>query len=205
MGDAFRVKWRKGNVAMRRLLTLILQNLAFLLPWPLRPFLHRGRGARIGKNVYIGSLVVLDDAFPEYIRIEDNVQISAGAKIATHDSSMKNVFAGKLPTYICPVIIERNAYIGSGAIILPGVTIGQSAVVGAGAVVTSNVPPRTIVAGVPARIVGTVDDKIERFLSKGGLFQWKYYEKPRKLSDHEIQQVKKGLKHGAGYDKNSNE
>lgn len=205
MGEASVVKWGKVEVAMRRLLTLFLQDLAFLLPWPLRPFLHRGRGVKIGKNVYIGSLVVLDDAFPEYIHIGDNVQISAGAKIATHDSSMKNAFAGKLPTHICPVIIERNAYIGSGAIILPGVTIGQSAVVGAGAVVTSDVPPRTVVVGVPAKPIGTVDDKIERFLTKDGLFQWKYYEKPRKLSDHEVQRVKRNLKQGAERGKNSNE
>jgi len=202
MGDAFGDEWRKVKVVIRRLLTLVLQDLAFLLPWPLRSFLHRGRGAKIGKNVFIGSLVVLEDAFPEYIRIEDNVQISAGAKIVTHDSSMRNAFAGKLPTYICPVLIERNAYIGSGAIILPGVTIGQSAVVGAGAVVTSSVPPRAIVVGVPARIVGTVDDRIERFLSRSGLFQWKYYEKPRKLSDHEGLEVKKKiLNTKAGHDK----
>ena len=94
MGEASGVKWRKVEVAMRRLLTLILQDLAFLFPWPLRPFLHRGRGVKIGKNVYIGSLVVLEDTYPEYIRIEDNVQIGAGAKIVTHDSSMRNAFAG---------------------------------------------------------------------------------------------------------------
>ena len=60
------------------------------------------------------------------------------------------------------VVIKRNAYIGAGAIILPGVTIGEYSIVAAGAVVTKDVPPRTIVAGVPARVVGSIDEKIAK-------------------------------------------
>jgi len=194
MDEASRVTWRKIKVIMRRLVTLILQDLAFFVPWPLRTYLHRGRGAKIGKNVYIGSLVILEDAFPEYIHIEDNVQLSAGVKIATHDSSMRNAFGGKLPMHISPVTIKRNAYVGTGAIILPGVTIGQNAVVGAGAVVASDVPPRAISVGVPARIVSTVDERVEKFLSRKGLFQWKYYETPHKLSEDEVLEVKKSAR-----------
>ncbi|MEK7533665.1 MAG: hypothetical protein AAB542_04485, partial [Patescibacteria group bacterium] len=57
------------------------------------------------------------------------------------------------PTKESPVIFKRGVYVGTGAIILPGVTIGQYSVVGAGAVVTRSVPPRVTVAGVPARII----------------------------------------------------
>ena len=52
-----------------------------------------------------------------------------------------------------PVTIERGAWIGARGVLLPGVTIGHGAVVGAGAVVTTDVPPNTLVAGVPARTV----------------------------------------------------
>lgn len=185
--------WRKFKVARRRLVTHILQTLAFIAPWPLRPSLHRGRGVKIGKDVYFGSLVVLDDAYPEYITIEDGVQVSAGAKIVTHDSSFHNAFEGKLPTFIGPVAIKRNAYIGSGALILPGVTIGENSIVGAGAVVTSNIPSRSVAVGVPAKVVGTVDDKVAKFLSRKGLFLWKYYEAPRQLTEQEKENLKDDL------------
>jgi acetyltransferase-like isoleucine patch superfamily enzyme len=52
-----------------------------------------------------------------------------------------------------PVVIEENVWIGARAIILPGVTVGHDSVIGAGSVVTENIPPRTVAAGVPARIL----------------------------------------------------
>lgn len=55
--------------------------------------------------------------------------------------------------YFEPIVIEKNVWIGSGAIILPGVTIGEGSVVAAGAVVTKNVPRSRLVGEVPARII----------------------------------------------------
>jgi len=185
--------WKQFKVARRRLITQILQDLAFVLPWPLRSIFHRARGAKIGKDVYIGSLVILEDAYPEYITIEDRVQVSAGAKIIAHDSSFHNVFDGRLPTYIGPVVIKRGAYIGSGALILPGVSIGENAIIGAGAVVTSTVPARSIAIGVPAKIVGTIDEKVAKFLSRKGLFLWKYHETPRQLTQREKADIEDNL------------
>lgn len=185
-----KIAWKKIKIIFRRLFTLVLQDISFFVPWPVRSYLHRARGVKMGKNVFIGSLVILDEAYPEYITIEDNVQVSASAKIVAHDSSFKNAFAGHVPTYIGPVIVKQNAYIGSGAMILPGVTIGENAIVGAGAVVTSDVPSRAIVAGVPAKVVGTIEKSVEKFLSKKGLFLWKYYEMPpRELTESEISEI----------------
>lgn len=59
--------------------------------------------------------------------------------------------------HIAPIVIGRDVWIGSGAILLPGVHVGDGAVVAAGAVVRADVPARTIVAGVPARIIKKVD------------------------------------------------
>jgi Acetyltransferase (isoleucine patch superfamily) len=54
---------------------------------------------------------------------------------------------------VIPTLVKRGASIGSGAVIMCGVTIGERALIGAGAVVTHDVPPRTVVAGVPARFI----------------------------------------------------
>jgi len=137
----------------------------------LRIFFHRSRGARIGKHVHISPMVFMDDAYPELITIEDWVQIGAGAKIITHDGSFYVIFRD-VPPKIAPVKIKRNAMIGTGAIILPGVTIGEKAIIGAGAVVTEDVPPRTIAAGVPAKPVCTIEEGKKKYI--------KAMAKPRK-------------------------
>ncbi|MEC4726567.1 acyltransferase [Shewanella sp. D64] len=90
------------------------------------------------------------------ITIEDYVLIGSGVHIytANHEFSdpQQPIFSqGHKP--IQPVIISTGAWIGANAIILPGVTVGQNSVVGAGSVVTKDVPPFTVVAGQPARII----------------------------------------------------
>ena len=118
---------------------------------------YRGRGTKMGVNVQIASGVIHEDAYPEEITIEDNVHIGPFVIVAAHDSSHHCVD----PTYavkIEPVHIRRNAYIGAGAILLPGITVGEYSIIGAGAVVTRDVPPRTIVAGVPARAIGVLQE-----------------------------------------------
>jgi serine acetyltransferase len=104
----------------------------------LRLMLHRARGVKIGKGVWIGYDVILDTARPDLITIEDGVSISMRATIVAHFKE----FGG--------VRIERDAFIGPGAIILPNVVVGRGAVVTAGSVVSQSVPPMTVVQGNPA-------------------------------------------------------
>ena len=149
----------------------ILHILAMNIPFGrVKRTLYRLRGTKIGKGVDISSGVFIEESFPHLVTIEDNVDIGPNVIIVAHDSNYHCV-QPDIPLILKRVTIKRNAYIGAGAIILPGVTIGERAIVAAGAVVTKDVPPRTIVAGVPARVIGTVDDalaKIKSEISKTG-------------------------------------
>jgi acetyltransferase-like isoleucine patch superfamily enzyme len=104
---------------------------------------------KLGKNVFINHLCSFLDLGG--IIIEDGVMIGPRVSITSEnhpaDTSTRNTL---IPA---KVIIKRNAWIGAGATILPGVTIGENAVVAAGAVVTKDVPDNTIVGGVPAKVL----------------------------------------------------
>jgi acetyltransferase-like isoleucine patch superfamily enzyme len=123
----------------------------------IRILFYRLRGTKIGKNVGIAQGVFLEEARPHLITIENNVNIGPRVIIVTHDSSQK-CLNPNLSVKSGNVRIRKNAFIGAGSIILPGVTIGERSLVAAGSVVTRDVPPQKIVAGVPARIIKSVDE-----------------------------------------------
>jgi maltose O-acetyltransferase len=110
----------------------------------LRVKLCKSMGVRIGKNVFLGKYCIIDDNYSELISIEDNVVISFGVTVLTHDHSRD---------IVAPVTIKKEAFLGSRSVILPGVTIGEKSIVGAGAVVTKDVPVNTTVVGSPARVI----------------------------------------------------
>lgn len=117
----------------------------------IRNLSYRLMGIHIGKDVFIGPDCYLDDTFPELIHIDDCVTISFRVTIVVHGERKNRGL-----TKISPVYIRKNAFIGTNAVILPGVEIGESAVVGAGAVVTKNVKPHSTVCGVPAKIISQI-------------------------------------------------
>lgn len=123
----------------------------------MRCWLHRRRGVSIGRNVFIGLEVFLDDARPDSIVIEDDVTLIARSILLGHAYYPRHLEAALSDAgRRAGVIIKRGAYVGCQALILPGVTVGECAVVAAGAVVTGDVAPFTIVAGVPACQIGRI-------------------------------------------------
>lgn len=107
---------------------------------------------KIGERVFINMGVMMTDLGK--ITIEDDVLIGPRAKIITVNHCLEPERREELE--LSPVVIEKNAWIGAGATILPGVRVGKNAVVAAGAVVTKNVAPNSIVAGVPAKLIKTI-------------------------------------------------
>lgn len=125
----------------------VLQVLACHAPGAksLRVWLHRLRGVKIGKQVWIGYDAIIETSRPELVTIRDRATIQIRVTIIAHFREQRGV------------IIEEDATVGPGAIILPNVTIGRGSIVTAGSVVTKSVPPKTIVQGNPARPIATVE------------------------------------------------
>lgn len=122
-------------------------------------FVEIQKGAKIGRNCKISSHTFICEG----VTIEDNVFVGHNVTFINDKYPRSITSDGQLQTeadWVCiPTLIKCGASIGSSATILCGVTIGEHAIVGAGSVVTRDVPPNTIVAGNPARIIKKLVEK----------------------------------------------
>lgn len=129
----------------------------------------------LGANVYVGHQTILKGYYKNLLQVGDEtwigqqgffhaagglrigarVGIGPGVRIitSTHREAGRGTPILFAPVDLAPVLIEDDADLGVGAVVLPGVTVGRGALVGAGAVVADNIPPFAVAAGVPARIL----------------------------------------------------
>ncbi len=134
----------------RRVSNRILHVLARFLPGStsVRPFLHRLRGVKIGKDVFIGDDVYLENEYPSGVEIQDGVHISVRAMILAHTRGPGSI------------VIEKDAFIGPNTVIMTSgskpLRIGEGAVVGAGVVVSRDVPAHVLFANEAAKAVANV-------------------------------------------------
>jgi acetyltransferase-like isoleucine patch superfamily enzyme len=121
----------------------VLQIVARFAPgrttWRVR--LHRWRGVKIGKGVSIGYDAIIETGYPHLVTLKDGSSVGIRATIIAHNFYSRETRG---------VVVEEDASVGLGAIILPNVIIGKGAIVAAGSVVTKSVPPMTMVQGNPA-------------------------------------------------------
>lgn len=111
---------------------------------------------QIGKQVHIGPGCTLDYPYPYFVVIEDGASLAGNDYVLAHSTPME-YHAKCMKSFVAPTVICKNAWVGINVTVLPGVVIGEGAVVAAGAVVTKDVPPRTLAAGVPAKIIKQLD------------------------------------------------
>jgi acetyltransferase-like isoleucine patch superfamily enzyme len=111
---------------------------------------------RVGTNSWIGPGTILDGAAAA-LTIGDFCSISAGVHLYTHDTVLWALSGGVAGKRTGPVLIGDRCHVGAQAVVLPGISIGSMCVVAANSVVNRDVPDRTIVAGSPARAIGTVE------------------------------------------------
>jgi acetyltransferase-like isoleucine patch superfamily enzyme len=114
-----------------------------------------GRDIRVGHKVFINQCCTIYDMGG--VDIADRVMIGPNVSIITSGHPLQ---PSERRAYIeaKPIVIEENVWIAAGATILGGVTVGENSVVAAGAIVTKDVPPNSFVAGVPAKIVRSLED-----------------------------------------------
>lgn len=124
----------------------------------------RQAGAEIGENVFLGGEFFAESEWLKLLRIEDGVTVARGGKMILHDSALTNV--ADYPAKVGRITLRKECYLGAFVIVLPGVEIGERAIVGAGSVVTKDVPAQTVVAGVPARHICTVEEMKQRYSSR---------------------------------------
>lgn len=140
---------------VKRFYRYIFEVFASICPFKsMKVRLYRACGLNIGEDVYIGNNVLFDRAFPQMITIGNHVAIGDRTTITAHahiptDTPLKKIY----PRTIKPVTIEDGVWIMPNVTIINGVTIGKEAVVATGAIVIKDVPPRTLVAGIPAKVV----------------------------------------------------
>ena len=119
-------------------------------------FVEIQKNAKIGKNVKVSSHTFICEG----VTIEDNVFIGHNVSFindkyprsTSHNGTLQNESDWK----VIPTLVKKGASIGTSATILCGITIGENAIIGAGSVVTRDVPPNTVVAGVPAKVIKTI-------------------------------------------------
>ena len=134
-------------------------------PRKLRPWIMRRLGANVGKNVFIGEYVRPDLNHSNLITIEDGVHIAADVRFLCHKKDLSGYCLGDIygqqPYKYGEIHLCKNCAIGTGSLVMPGVTVGEGAVVGAGSLITKDIPAWTMAVGRPAKVVKETNERVK--------------------------------------------
>lgn len=117
---------------------------------------------KVGRDSVVNSNFIVSDGYEPLLTIGRRVAISPNVTVicqsGPNNSNLKEIpYVKQRMIRDKPVVIGDDVWIGAGAILLPGIMLGEGSIVGAGAVVAQDVPPWTVVAGVPARVIRHID------------------------------------------------
>ena len=127
----------------------------------------RSVGAQVGEGCFIASYDLDVGIEPYLLKIGNHVAIAAGVICMTHDGATW-IFRDQLPDLQAygTIVIEDNCFIGLRSLLCPNIRIGRNSIVGAGSVVLSDVPPNSVVMGVPARPFGSIEKYREKCIGR---------------------------------------
>lgn len=143
-------------------------------------------GVNMGNNVHIYGGGISWGSEPWIITIGDNVHITDGVRFITHDGGTL-LFRDKIPDLEItkPVTLGSNVYVGNNVLFMPGATVGSNVIIGAGAVVTKHIPDNSVAVGVPARVIKTADEYLDKIKNESlHLGHLKYEEKDKALKEY---------------------
>lgn len=149
----------------------------------------KSRGMKVGKNVQFVEAPKFGSE-PYLIEIGDNTKITANCTFINHDGAMyviRNMNEYKDARNFGRIKIGKNCFIGNNCTILPSVEIGDNCILGAGSVLSTSMPNNTVYAGVPAKMICTIEEYGEKSLENNVMYP-RELEKNRKQLDAYIQQ-----------------
>lgn len=151
----------------------------------------RSLGARIGDGTrFVGNANLGSE--PYLVQIGKNCLVSSNVLFSTHDGSVKvlngaGYFNGENMDKIARIKVGDNCFLGNGCRLMGGVIIGDNVIIGAGSVVTKNIPSNTVAAGMPAKVICTIDEFYEKNKERGVYYptpNLSYTEKKKYLMEH---------------------
>ena len=143
---------------LRKIRNIILFRIGYMSPFnSQRVRCNRKRGVNIGSNVYIGQFCNIDNAYPEYVFIGDNVSIAGEVTILAHANPYPH-FKGIVDSKVVPIVIKDGAWIGVKSALIAGASVGECSIVSAGSVVTSKMADYSMIIGNPAKVMYNFKD-----------------------------------------------
>jgi len=152
----------------------------------------RQKGIIIGEGTkFFGDNIFIDTFRPCQVEIGKNCIFTAGVLLLTHDYSwavLREKY-GEMLGSSGKVVLEDNVFIGTRSIILKGVRIGRNTIIGAGSVVTHDIPPNSVAAGNPCRVIMSIDEYREKrkmeYVQEAKAYALEFYRKTGKIPQKE--------------------
>jgi acetyltransferase-like isoleucine patch superfamily enzyme len=153
--------------------------------------LLRKKGATVGEGTMLFGSVEIDMTRPCLIEIGKNCVFTNGVRVLTHGFDwivLKDIY-GEVLGSSGKVVIEDNVFVGTGSIILKGVRIGKNTIIGAGSVVTKDIPPNSVAAGNPCKVILSIAEYYEKrkkqYIEEAKLYAFEIYRKTKKIPKRE--------------------